>query len=144
MNTPFEQCDHWLELSDRHQRILATLPRPHYYAPVEEIGCSLQHGHAGRHLALGQLGGVPDSGQVVTCWLYWTETHQGLMVDRDMRKTCGAEGRSWRDPDDPDLWSCAIPRGHDGAHDWQIEWFYRDLTTEAEEWITAYEAERCS
>lgn len=141
MDTPFAQCDHWLQLSDREQQILTRVPVPHHFTPVEEVSCSLQHGHAGRHLALGQSGGTPESGHYTAYWLHWTATTQGLVFVNGLDRACDVQGRSWREPETIDLVGCLLPDGHDGAHDWQIEWFYRELTPQMEEWVAAFEAE---
>ncbi|WAE76832.1 hypothetical protein OUQ99_31480 (plasmid) [Streptomonospora nanhaiensis] len=144
MNTPYEQCDHWVVLDDRVKRMLTGVPQPHHFTPVDELSCSLQIGHEGQHYALGQSGGDPDADHqksYVAFWYHWGEAVQGMAFVKGDRNTCGAQGRSWRDPDDEEIWKCAIPPEHGGAHDWQIEYFTRELTPRMEEWVLAYEAQ---
>lgn len=143
MNTPFEQCDHWLILSDRHRAFLQHLPEPLHYAPVEEVSCSLQRGHPERHLAIGQAGGLDDDAFRAR-WVHWSEQGTGVaFVKADT--WCGQQGKSWRpeDAEDPGPLVCRMPREHGGAHDFQIEWFYRPVSPQMQQWIDRYEAEHC-
>jgi hypothetical protein len=101
-------------LTSEEVEALTALPdRGHEF---QEFPCGLQAGHAGPHLALGQIYGSPDRER----WLRWTAAGTREWFDIGDSEHCPAEGRPLFEKGIAEDWVCWLPDVHPGKHSFEM------------------------
>ena len=108
-----QRCREQEDLSPQELHVLEMLPAAANEIDFTVLSCELEAGHAGPHLALGQMYGARER------WLQWVrgERHEWLGIAGD--EHCDAKGPPVSDiPGDVEL--CLLPAAHPGRHSFEL------------------------
>jgi hypothetical protein len=106
-------CREQASLSQQELHVLDTLPGAANEIDFTVLSCDLEAGHAGTHLALGQMYGERAR------WLQWVPGALHEWLDIAGNEHCDAHGPPASDiPNDAEL--CLLPAAHPGRHSFEI------------------------
>jgi hypothetical protein len=111
------ECGEQATVSQQELDLLDTLPDNEIAIDFSMLGCELQGGHSGPHLALGQIYGGPLGR---ARWLRWIPGASRDWLDVANAEHCAAEGAPNFDEIPDDRESCVFPAQHPGGHSFEV------------------------